>query len=203
MQEVLERAGDIEVVGQAVDSNKALEIGRKVAPDVVLMDLIMPNKYGVEACREITEALPEIRVLVLTAPTAEQAIANALAAGATGYSQKYCGREDLLAAIREAAQGRSQMPVEMVRRALGLARDLPERAEDTPSHSLTPRERDVLRHFATRNSYAQVAEIIGNSPITVRNTVYRIQRKLGVSTKQEIVVWAVRHGLLEEDEAGD
>ena len=64
---------------------------------------------------------------------------------------------------------------------------------------LTAREREVLRLFAEGNSYAQVAGVIGNSPITVRNTIYRIEQKLGVTTKQEIVVWAVRHGLLDED----
>ena len=124
---------------------------------------------------------------------------NALAAGATGYLQKYSGRDDLLAAVRDAAAGRSRIPVDMVKRALESVREGPTHREDSPADVLTARERDVLRFFAQGNSYAQVAEIIGNSPITVRNTIYRIEQKLGVTTKQEIVVWAVRHGLLDED----
>lgn len=200
LKEVLEQAGDMEVVGQAVDGVEALEVALDVAPDVVVMDLIMPNKDGVEACSEIMAALPETRVLVLTASTADEAIMNALAAGATGYLQKYSGREDLLLAVRDAAAGRSQIPVDMVRRALESVRDAPARSGESPSSLLTARERDVLRLFAKGNSYAQVAGIIGNSPITVRNTIYRIEQKLGLTTKQEIVVWAVRHGLLDDDE---
>ena len=198
LQEVLERSDDIQVVGHASDGIEALKIALDVSPDVVLMDLIMPNKDGVEACREIMNALPQTRVLVLTASTADDAVIHSLAAGATGYLQKFSGRDDLLAAVRDAAEGRSRMPVEMVKRALQSARDVPVRSGHTPADALSARERDVLKLFARGNSYAQVAEVIGNSPITVRNTIYRIEQKLGVKTKQEIVVWAVRHGLLDE-----
>ena len=199
LQEVLERSDDIEVVGQASDGIEALKIALDVSPDVVVMDLIMPNKDGVEACREIMDALPQTRVLVLTASTADDAVIHALAAGATGYLQKFSGRDDLLAAVRDAAAGRSLMPVDMVKRALESARDIPARSGHTTADALTAREQDVLKLFARGNSYAQVAGVIGNSPITVRNTIYRIEQKLGVTTKQEIVVWAVRHGLLDED----
>lgn len=203
LQLVLEQAGDMTVVGQAVDGDEALQVAREVRPDVVVMDLIMPNKDGVEACSEIMQALPQTQVLVLTASTADDAIMNALAAGATGYLQKYSGRADLLAAVRDAAAGRSQIPVDMVRRALESVRDAPARGGDASADVLTAREREVLRLFAQGNSYAEVAAVIGNSPITVRNTIYRIEQKLGVTTKQEIVVWAVRHGLLDEDSEAD
>lgn len=203
LQLVLEQAGDMTVVGQAVDGEEALRVAREVEPDVVVMDLIMPNKDGVEACSEIMQTLPQTQVLVLTASTADDAIMNALAAGATGYLQKYSGRDDLLTAVRDAAAGRSQIPVDMVRRALESVREAPARGDDAPADVLTAREREVLRLFAQGNSYAQVAEVIGNSPITVRNTIYRIEQKLGVTTKQEIVVWAVRHGLLDEDVESD
>jgi len=199
LQLVLEQAGDMTVVGQAVDGEEALRVAREGEPDVVVMDLIMPNKDGVEACSEIMQTLPQTQVLVLTASTADDAIMNALAAGATGYLQKYSGRDDLLTAVRDAAAGRSQIPVDMVRRALESVREAPARGDDAPADVLTAREREVLRLFAQGNSYAQVAGVIGNSPITVRNTIYRIEQKLGVTTKQEIVVWAVRHGLLDED----
>ena len=199
LQEVLERSGEFEVVGHAVDGTEALKVARAATPDVIIMDLIMPNKDGVQACREILEVLPESRVLVLTASTADDSITDALAAGATGYLQKFSGRDDLLAAVRDAAEGRSSIPVEMVRRALDAVREVPARSKDRPTGALTAGEKDVLRNFARGNSYAQVAEIVGNSPVTVRNTIYRIEQKLGVATRQEIVVWAVRHGLLDED----
>ncbi|MDE2747268.1 MAG: response regulator transcription factor [Chloroflexota bacterium] len=203
LQLVLEQAGDMTVVGQAFDGEEALQVAQEVQPDVVVMDLIMPNKDGVAACSEIMQALPKTRVLVLTASTADDAIMNALAAGATGYLQKYSGRDDLLTAVRDAAAGRSRIPVDMVRKALESVRDAPSRSDQQSPDVLTARERDVLRLFAQGNSYAEVAGIIGNSPITVRNTIYRIEQKLGVTTKQEIVVWAVRHGLLDDDAEED
>jgi len=203
LQLVLEQAGDMTVVGQAFDGEEALQVAQEVQPDVVVMDLIMPNKDGVAACSEIMQALPKTRVLVLTASTADDAIMNALAAGATGYLQKYSGRDDLLTAVRDAAAGRSRIPVDMVRKALESVRDAPSRSDQQSPDVLTARERDVLRLFAEGNSYAEVAGIIGNSPITVRNTIYRIEQKLGVTTKQEIVVWAVRHGLLDDDAEED
>ena len=132
LQLVLEQAGDMTVVGQAVDGEEALRVAREVEPDVVVMDLIMPNKDGVEACSEIMQTLPQTQVLVLTASTADDAIMNALAAGATGYLQKYSGRDDLLTAVRDAAAGRSQIPVDMVRRALESVREAPARGDDAP-----------------------------------------------------------------------
>ena len=198
LKEILERAGGFEVVGQAVDGVQAVEVAKAVEPDIVVMDLIMPNKDGVEASAEILEAVPQTRILVLTASTADDAIASALAAGASGYLQKFSAREDLLAALRDAVEGRSTVSVEMVRRALGAAHEAPAGGR-APVEPLTARERDILTYFARGHSYAGVAALVGNSPVTVRNTIYRIERKLGVTTKQEIVVWAVRNGLLDDE----
>ncbi|MXX32458.1 MAG: response regulator transcription factor [Chloroflexi bacterium] len=200
LKEILDRTAEYEVVGEAADGVQAVELARKVRPDVVLMDLIMPNKDGIEASREILEAVPSTHILVLTASTADDAIINALAAGASGYLQKVCGRDELLAAIRDAAEDRSSVSVEMLRRALGAEQSAPERTRASGS-KLTARERDILTHFARGNSYGQVAAIMGNSTVTVRNTIYRIQQKLGVTTKQEIVAWAAFNGLLDNDQS--
>ena len=198
LKEILESAGGFDVVGQAVDGVQAVDVAKAVKPDIVVMDLIMPNKDGVEASREIIEALPQTQILVLTASTAADAVVSALAAGAAGYLQKFSSREDLIAELCDVVEGRSKVSVDMMRRALGAAREAPARgrAGDRP---LTARERDILTHFARGNSYAEVAAIVGGSPVTVRNTIYRIERKLGVTTKQEIVVWAVRNGLLDDE----
>ena len=198
LKEILEGAGGFEVVGQAVDGVQAVEVARAVEPDVVVMDLIMPNKDGVEASRDILEAVPETRILVLTASTADDAIVSALAAGASGYLQKVTRRDDLLTALRDAVEGRSTVSVEMVRRALGAARD-GTGSRGASGGPLTDREREILTHFARGNTYAGIAAIVGRSPVTVRNTIYRIEQKLGVTTKQEIVVWAVRNGLLDDE----
>lgn len=199
LAEVLNRVEDMEVVGQAGDGATALSVAREVKPDVVVMDLIMANMDGIEASKEILAALPETRVLVLTASTADDAIISALKAGATGFLQKFTGRDELLSAVRDTAAGRSKIPVDMVTVGLASMQDSPESGGQPSAGVLTAREREILTRFAQGNSYAQVAEIIGNSPITVRNTIYRIEQKLGLATKQEIVVWAVRHGLLDDE----
>ena len=202
LKEILDRTADFDVVGEAADGVQAVEVAKAVEPDVVLMDLIMPNKDGVEASQEILEALPNTHILVLTASNADDAVINALAAGASGYLQKVCQREELLAAIRDAAEDRSSVSVGMIRRALKADQITPPRGKVSGA-KLTARERNILTHFAKGNSYAEVAEIMGNSAVTVRNTIYRIEQKLGVSTKQEIVAWAALNGLLDDDLAVD
>lgn len=200
LKEILDRTDEYEVVGEAADGTQAVEVAKELEPDVVLMDLIMPNKDGVEASREILEAVPDTRILVLTASTADDAVINALAVGASGFLQKVCDREDLLTAIRDAAEDRSSVSVGMLRRALGSGQIAPTKGTGTGG-KLTARERSILTHFAKGNSYAEVAAIMGNSAVTVRNTIYRIEQKLGVATKQEIVAWAALNGLLDDDQS--
>ena len=99
-----------EVVGQATDGAEAVKVAQEVRPDVILMDVYMPNMDGIEACREIMELLPGTKVLMLTAATETDAVINAVAAGATGYLQKYTGREHLLGVMRTVAIGEYHIP---------------------------------------------------------------------------------------------
>ena len=155
------------------------------------MDVMMPKKDGVEACREIMESAPETRVLILTASTEEDAVVEAVAAGATGYLQKETGREQLLSAVRNVAQGNLRLPSESVRRAFEAIRGAG-KTEDA-AVGLTPREREILVSFAQGMSYARIAAERGIKPVTARNAIYGIQRKLGVGTMQGLVLWAVRN----------
>ena len=200
LRAVLDRSAEFQVVGQASDGVEAVRAARCLAPDVIIMDVRMPNKDGVEACREIMDVLPDTRILILTAATEEDAVIEAVAAGATGYLQKYSGKEELLEALREVAAGRLRLPAETVKRVFGSIRREGSLASPRGSGTLTAREREILTLFSRGKSYAQIGEARGNSPVTIRNAVYRIQDKLGVRTKQEIVVWAVRNGLLDEVE---
>ena len=202
LRAVLDRSAEFQVVGQAGDGVEAVRAAKCLAPDVIIMDVRMPNKDGVEACREIMDLLPDTRILILTAAKEEDAVIEAVAAGATGYLQKYSGKEELLDALREVAAGRLRLPTETVKRVFGSIRREGSPATLGGSGTLTAREREILTLFARGKSYAQIGEARGNSPITIRNAVYRIQDKLGVRTKQEIVVWAVRNGLLDEVEPG-
>ncbi len=192
LQQVLDQSGEFEVVGQAADGEEAVRVAADVSPDVVVMDVMMPKKDGVEACREIMEYAPETRVLMLTASTEEDAIVEAVAAGATGYLQKETDREQLLSTVRDAVSGELRVPVEVVRRAFEEIRG--GRAGDAAG--LTPREREILVSACRGLSYARIAEARGIKPVTARNAIYGIQQKLGVGSMQELVLWSVRNGLL-------
>ena len=196
LQQLLDQSGEFEVVGQAADGEEAVRVAADVSPDVVVMDVMMPKKDGVEACREIMESAPETRVLMLTASTEEDAVVEAVAAGATGYLQKETDREQLLSAVRSVALGNLSLPTESVRRAFEAIRGAG-RTEDAASASgLTPREREILVSFAQGMSYASIAQARGIKPVTARNAIYGIQKKLRVETMQGLVLWCVRNGLL-------
>ena len=111
LKQVLDQSDEFEVVGQAADGEEAVRVAADVSPDVVVMDVMMPKKDGVEAWREIMEYAPETRVLMLTASTAEDAIVEAVAAGATGNLQKDTDREQLLSAVRNVALGKLRLPL--------------------------------------------------------------------------------------------
>ncbi len=196
LQSMLEQTEEFEVVGQARDGVEAVRAASELSPDVVVMDVMMPGKDGVEACREIMDSAPDTRVIMLTASTEEDAVIEALAAGATGYLQKTSGMDQLLSTVKVVAAGEMHVPNEVVRRVFGRIRSGAE--VDEQHDELTRREREILAAFSRGTSYSAIAEARGVKPVTIRNAIYTIQNKLGVATKQEIVVWAVRNGLLDD-----
>ena len=149
------------------------------------------------------DLLPDTRVLMLTASTEEDAVIEAVAAGATGYLQKHSGPEEFAEAIRKVAQGRLHIPERSVRRVFAIIRDQRGLTASRALEGMTAREKEILRMFASGKSYAQIAEARGNKAVTVRNSIYRIQEKLGVDSKQEVVVWAVRNGLVDGEDEPD
>ena len=179
LRDALESEGDFEVVGVAADGVEAVTMAQSVEPEVIVMDVMMPNKDGVDACREIMEVLPDTRVLVLTASTTEDAIIEAIAAGATGYLQKDTGPDELAEAIREVAQGRLRIPDKSIRRVFALIRGQRGLTASRALEALTEREREIVKLFASGRSYAQIAEARGNKVVTVRNAIYRIQGQAG------------------------
>ena len=197
LQEVLEHSCGFEVVGQARDGVEAVDVAQSSRPDVVIMDVMMPNKNGIDACREIMDALPETRVLVLTASTNEDTVVDAIAAGATGYLQKFSGKDKLVTTIRDVVDGEFRIPGDVIRRVLAGIRDTAETGETIDMQKLTVREREILKLYAQGMSYADIAEVRGNRPLTIRNAIYVIRDKLGAKSTQEMVVWAVRNGLLD------
>ena len=198
LRDVLEDSGRFDVVGQAADGEEAVNTAEALQPEVIVMDVMMPRKDGVDACREIMELLPDTRVLMLTASSEEDAVIQAVAAGATGYLHKYSRPEELLQAVLDVAEGRLRFPDQAVRKVFALLRGQQEQISRQPLDRLTVLERQTLTRFASGNSYAEIAQAEGKSVVTVRNRLYRIQDKLGIETKQELVIWAVRNGLLDD-----
>ena len=197
LRDALENTGEFQVVAQAADGQEALRLVQEAAPDVIVMDVIMPEMDGIEACRQITGLLPGTRVLMLTASNEQDAIVRSIAAGATGYLQKYSGKEQLLTTLREVAEGEFRIPGDAARR---LARAVRSPSADDAAErlaALTNREREILKLFAQGLSYQEIGEIRTNSALTVRNAVSGVQRKLGFKTRQQMVVWAVRAGLVD------
>ena len=198
LREVLQRSGGFEVVGEAGDGEAAVRLAHNLKPDIVVMDVMMPLKNGIDACREISEALPDTSVLILTAATEEDAVVEAAAAGAVGYVQKFSGKKELLRTVRDVADGEYRIPANVMGRVFAEIRASAQPKKKSAPGGLTPREREILTLFAQGLSYARIADVRGNQPVTVRNAIYGIQDKLRVETKQELVVWAVRNGLLDE-----
>ena len=203
LRDVLEASGRLQVVGQAGDGEEAVRTVEELEPEVIVMDVMMPNKDGIDACREIMELLPDTRVLMLTASTEMDAVIESVAAGATGYLQKYSPPEELLGAVLDVAEGRIRMSEKALKEVFALIRTERRFAPGRASDELTALERETLTMFASGRSYTQIAEARGKSTVTVRNTLYRTQEKVGVKTKQELVIWAVRNGLLDDVEVGN
>ena len=202
IREALERSGDFKVVGEAADGDSAVKEAMALKPDVIIMDVIMPLKDGIEACREITDMLPDTRVLMFTASSEEEAVVESFAAGAAGYLEKYSGKEHLLRTARGVAQGEYRIPNDVVKRAFSGIRSATEQSDVRKTATLTDREREILTLFSQGLTYAEIADVRGNKWVTIRNAIYGIQNKLAVGTKRELVVWAVRNGLLDDWELG-
>jgi DNA-binding NarL/FixJ family response regulator len=183
---LLEAAADIQVAGEAADGRQALEAARAASPDVVLMDLSMPVLDGVAATRLLLAELPRTRVVALTSFSDRQRVTDVLAAGATGYVLKDSRPDDLLAAVRAAADG--HVPLDpRVAAALLPNRDAP------PAEQLSEREKQVLRLVAAGLANKQIARRLGIAESTVKVHTGNIFRRIGVTDRTSAALWAKEH----------
>ena len=191
----------IKVIGEATNGQEGIEAAARLKPDVVLMDLVMPEMDGVEATRRILSERPETHVLVLTSFGSDDKLFPAIKAGALGFLMKDATPQALIAAIRQVAQGQSSLNPTIARR---LLRELSREAlgEGDPLDPLTDREMDVLREIAHGLSNDGIAEKLFISTATVRTHVSSILSKLDVTSRTQAALWALRRGIakLEDDQ---
>lgn len=185
---------DLELVGEARDGQQALHMCERFQPDVVLMDLIMPNMDGITATRAISERWPQTQVIVLTSFQENQLVQDAVQAGAISYLLKDVSSDELATAIRAAYAGRPTLAPEAVQALIQAARSASEGPE--LGHDLTPREREVLSLIVEGLNNPQIGERLSISVTTVRSHVSNILSKLGVSNRAEAIALTVREKLV-------
>jgi DNA-binding NarL/FixJ family response regulator len=190
---------DIDVVSEAGDGAEAVDLARRLLPDVVLMDIRMPRMDGVAATRAITDARLPVRVLILTTFDLDEYVVGALRAGASGFLAKDVPAEDLVAAIHTVAAGEAVVAPRILRRLLDRFADHlpdPDAAPPRQLDGLTQREREVLMLVAKGLSNAEIASALGVSETTVKTHVGHLLTKLGLRDRVQAVVLAYESGLV-------
>ena len=182
---------DLELAGEAENGQSAIKLCAKLNPDVVLMDMMMPDMDGATATRKIREQFPKVQVIVLTSFKEEELVKNALEAGAIGYLLKDVSANDLVKAIRAAHEGRATLSPEAAQALVHAANQPP-----APGQDLTERERGVLALMVEGLNNTQIAGKLFVSPSTVKSHVSSILSKLGVTSRTEAVALALRHKLV-------
>ena len=200
---ILETREDLEVVGEAQDGREAVELARKLSPDVILMDVRMPNVDGVEATRRLAALGSPARVLILTTFDLDEYVYEAIRAGASGFLLKDVQPAQLVEAVRVVAAGEALLAPTVTRRLLDhFAGRLPGARPARPAElqRLTERELEILTLLADGLSNAELAERLFLSETTVKTHVSSVLRKLGLRDRVQAVVLAHRAGLVPEDE---
>jgi DNA-binding NarL/FixJ family response regulator len=195
--ELLTADAAIEIVGQAATGRQAVEQTRRVAPDVVLMDVRMPDLDGIAATRELTRTAPGAKVLILTTFEQDDYIFGALHAGASGFLLKRARPEQLIAAVHTIAAGESLLSPSVTRRVIDriAQQRTPELTDQARLSVLTPRERDVLELIAQGLSNSEIATALVVEESTVRTHVKRILMKLNLRDRVQAVILAYETGV--------
>jgi DNA-binding NarL/FixJ family response regulator len=196
LRSLLEGESDIEVVGEAMDGRHALSVIRNTKPDVVLMDIRMPELDGLAATREAIAERPDLRVLVLTTFDLDEYVFEALRAGASGFLLKDAPAEELADAVRVLARGEALLAPAVTRRVVETFASLPDRTAPPELDDLSPRETEVLRLLARGRSNAQIADELVISEATAKTHVSNILAKLGVRDRIQAVIYAYEAGVV-------
>ena len=190
----LDLQSDIQVVGEAADGQQAIDKVRDLLPDIVLMDMVMPNMNGVDATREVTSISPSTKVIVLTSFSEDEQVFASIKAGAQGYLMKDVLPQELVRAIRTVHKGEAQLDPEIARK---LMHEFSNPQPSKPKHDLTERELEVLRLISLGKTNKDISEDLVLSEKTVKTHVSNILQKLHLSDRTQAAVYALRQKIVD------
>jgi len=188
---------DMEVVGEAEDGLEVLDRAKEVLPDVILMDITMPGLGGLEATRMVKQAMPEVKVLILTIHESEECLYHALNVGADGYVTKAAHESEIVLAIRALSGGKCYIDPSMASLLVNaFVAAGPQRGEPDRYNVLTDREREMLPLIASGNTNREIAQTLQLSEHTVHNHRAHLMEKLGLHDRMQLLMYAMRRGII-------
>jgi DNA-binding NarL/FixJ family response regulator len=194
---LLERQPGFEVVGEAADGRLAVERAEAAKPDVVVLDIAMPNMSGIEAAQRISASLPQTAIVILSMHSDEGYVLRALKAGAKGYVLKDSAENDLIEAIRAVSEGKAFFSPEISNILVeDYVREMKKRGAEDSYELLTPREREILQMLAGGKSNKDIATVLNLSLYTVETHRRNLQDKLNLHSLAEVILYAVRKGII-------
>ena len=194
---MLERQPGFKVVGEASDGRQAVEQAEATKPDIIVLDIAMPNLSGIEAAQRISALLPQTRIIILSMHSDESYVLRALKAGAKGYLLKDSAENDLIEAIRAVDEGKAFFSPEISNIMVeDYVREMKRRAAEDSYELLTPREREILQMLAEGKSNKHIATVLDLSLYTVETHRRNLQDKLNLHSFAELILYAVRKGII-------
>jgi len=190
---LLEDTSDVSVVGEAGSGREALMACERLAPDLVILDIRLPDRPGVDVCRQIVERWPHIKVIMLTSYANDDLIAEAIFAGAAGYVLKQVGNEELLRAIEAVRRDEALLDPKVTQRVLRRIRQTERLLDASAFRDLSERELEVLFLVSQGKTNREIADVLALSEKTVRNHVSNLLEKLDKSNRIELATYAVKH----------
>ena len=198
LRALLAGEADFEVVGEADDGREALELVKRLSPDVLVLDLMMPGLNGLEVARQLPRQSPGVRVVVLSMYDDEGFVLEALANGVSGYVLKDSNSSDFVHAVREVAAGRRYLSPPLSDRAIEAYQQRAKVGTMDKHETLTTREREVLQLSAEGHTNSEIAARLGISTRTAETHRSRLMHKLGLHTQSDLIRYAIRRGIIKQ-----
>jgi len=193
LRTLLSQQPDIEVVGEAATADEAIRQSSNMGPDVVLLDVRLPGRSGIEACREIKSRRPETHIVMITSYTEDEALFEAIAAGADGYVLKQIGGQELIEVLRRVGRGENLLDPTLTARVFARLRETRQQVESAAFAGLNTQELQILARVAQGQTNREIGEALYLSEKTVRNYVSEILAKLGLESRVQAAAYAARH----------